>query len=320
MKILSHHITRPTRLLAFLLCSALLFSCQEKKQEEKPETTESKAENAILVVSENMEFQVQDTIPSGWNLLRYKNFSSQTHFILIDVYPEGKTLDTVRSKVIPYFDSGMKLLNEGKTEEGFAEFSKLPEWFEQVSFHGGTGLISPGQTAETMLYLEPGEYFMECYVKMENGIFHASMGMIEPFVVSEEKSGEKELSADIEITISSTEGIVFNDSIGPGDHVFSVAFKDQIVHENFAGHDVNLVRMEHDADPGVLEQWMNWVDPKGLIEPSPPGFIFLGGVNNMPAGNKGYFKAHLQPGTYALISEVPEAGKKNMLKIFTIGE
>ena len=171
-----------------------------------------------------------------------------------------------------------------------------------------------------MIYLEPGDYFMECYVKMENGIFHASMGMIEPLVVSGMNSGLDEPTADVEISISSTEGIVFNDSIGPGDHVFSVAFKDQIVHENFAGHDVNLVKMEEGADPAILEKWMNWVDPKGLIEPAPAGFTFLGGVNNMPGGNRGYFKARLEPGTYALISEVPEASKKNMLKIFTIAK
>ena len=310
--------TRVSRILLLLLIGALLSSCQEKKEAKTPETAEAKAENVIEVISENMEFQVQDTIPSGWNLFRYKNLSTQTHFIVFDKYPEGKTLDTVKSKVIPYFDSGMKLLNEGKTEEGFAEFAKLPTWFGQVSFQGGTGLVSPGKTAESIIYLEPGDYFMECYVKMENGIFHASMGMIEPFVVSGANSGLGEPTADVEISISSTEGIVFNDSIRPGEHVFSVAFKDQIVHENFAGHDVNLVKMEEGADPVILEKWMNWVDPRGLIEPAPPGFTFLGGVNNMPGGNRGYFKARLEPGTYALISEVPEASKKNMLKIFTI--
>jgi len=307
-------------ILSGLLCAVLFTACQEKKEEKQAEIKESKPGNVIEVISENMEFQVQDTLPSGWNLFRYKNQSTQTHFLLIDKYPAGKNLDSIQSKVIPYFDSGMKLLNEGKADEGFAEFGKLPEWFGQVVFHGGTGLISPGKTAETMVYLEPGEYFMECYVKMENGIFHVSMGMIKPFVVSAQPSEVKELTADVEVSVSSSEGIVFNDTIRPGDHVFSVYFKDQIVHENFAGHDVNLVRIEEGANLETLEKWMNWVDPEGLIEPSPAGFTFLGGVNNMPGGKKGYFKAHLEPGTYALISEVPEAGKKNMLKTFTIPE
>ena len=100
----------------------------------------------------------------------------------------------------------------------------------------------------------------------------------------------------------------------------SVFFKDQIVHENFAGHDINLVKLDSNASLEELENWMNWVDPKGLIEPAPPGLIFLGGVNNMPAGGRGYFTVVIEPGNYALISEVPNALSKNMLKTFVVAE
>lgn len=309
---------------AFLFLQCLLISCSgEKKTEVQPMKESSKEDEsptAIEIVTENMEFQVQDTIPSGWNLIRYKNMSSQTHFVLFDKYPEGKTLDTVREKVIPFFDSGMKLINEGNPEDGFAEFGKLPEWFGQVRFFGGNGLISPGQTSETAIYLEPGLYFIECYVKMNNGVFHASMGMIEDLVVSEEPSSYPEPEADVDIVISSTEGIVFNDSIPAGTHTFSVYFKDQIVHENFAGHDVNLVRLGENADLEALEKWMNWADPEGLIEPAPEGLLFMGGANNMPAGSKAYFKANLEPGNYVLIAEVPKARSKNMLRAFSVGD
>ena len=65
---------------------------------------------------------------------------------------------------------------------------------------------------------------------------------------------------------------------------------------------------------------MNWADPKGLITPSPEGFTFLGGVNDMPAGNTGYFEVNLKPGNYAFISEVPNALSKNMLKTFVVTE
>ena len=47
---------------------------------------------------------------------------------------------------------------------------------------------------------------------------------------------------------------------------------------------------------------------------------FLGGVNNMPAGEKGYFKVNLMPGKYILISEVPNAMTKKMLKTFEVYE
>ena len=69
-----------------------------------------------------------------------------------------------------------------------------------------------------------------------------------------------------------------------------------------------------------LEKWMNWVDPKGFIKPAPAGLNFLGGVNDMPAGYKGYFIASLKTGNYALVSEVPNALSKNMLKTFVVSD
>jgi len=288
--------------------------------QEEPTQNEAQKSNHVEIITEAMEFQMPDTIPSGWNTFIYRNLSVQTHFFAIEKYPDGITLDDVKRLVIPYFDSGMKLINEGKSEEGFAEFRKLPDWFSELKMLGGGGLISPGLVTETMIYLKPGNYFIECYIKMNDGVFHSSMGMIREFVVSEFDSGNEELKADVIIEISSTEGIVFNDSIAPGRHVLSVFFKDQIVHENFAGHDINLVKLDDSASLEELESWMNWVDPKGLIDPSPTGITFIGGVNNMPAGSKGYFTVVMEPGNYVLISEVPNALSKNMLKTFTVAE
>ena len=65
---------------------------------------------------------------------------------------------------------------------------------------------------------------------------------------------------------------------------------------------------------------MNWADPKGLIEPAPSTITFLGGVNDMPAESRGYFVATLEPGKYALISEVPETIRKKMLKTFVVSK
>ncbi len=306
-----------------LIVISILVSLQSCKTDQKKEMSEpiiEQKEQVIEIITENMDFQMPDTISSGWNTFRYKNQSPQTHFILIDKYPEGKTSEDAEKLVAPVFDNAMKLITEGKIEEGYAEFANLPEWFGEFVFEGGTGLLSPKQVGETTLNLKPGNYILECYVKMKNGVFHTSMGMTKDLVVSEINSGNKRIRADIHIEISSTEGIVFNDSIRSGKHIFSVKFKDQIAHENFVGHDVNLVKYNKDANLSVLESWMNWADPKGLIEPAPADFIFLGGVNDMPEGNIGYFTAYLEAGNYALISEVPNSSAKNMLKTFVISD
>ena len=127
-------------------------------------------------------------------------------------------------------------------------------------------------------------------------------------------------NSQIKLTISSTEGINYEGVIQQGEHIFSVEFKDQITHENFVGHDVNLVKIKDDFDISILESWVNWSDPKGLITPAPEGVTFLGGVNDSPAGSVGYFYANLEAGTYAFISEVPNTLKKGMLNVFTISD
>ncbi len=307
--------------LSLSLFAVVLISfgaCKKDKKQAEYVKSETKKEQVVEILTTHMEFQMPDTISSGWNTFRYINKSNQTHFFMIDKYPEGKTMDSVKQLVIPYFDSGMLLLNEGKQEEGFAEFGKLPSWFGEVVFMGGVALISPGLTGETTINLPSGHYFIECYVKMTNGVFHASAGMFDEFYVSEKNSGNTEAKADYALEISSTEGMVFDGEISSGTKTFSVFFKDQIMHENFAGHDVNIGKLKENADLDAIEKWMNWVDPEGLIEPAPKGVTFLGGANNMPAGSTAYFTVELKPGKYILISEVPNAGSKNLLKTFEV--
>lgn len=161
---------------------------------------------------------------------------------------------------------------------------------------------------------------MECYIKMPNGMFHSSMGMLKEFVVSNEPSGLEAPAPTATITLSSSEGISAPETLAPGEHTFEVQFKDQKPFENFVGPDVNLVRVSDGSDLAILEPWMNWANPKGLITPAPKGFIFLGGFNNSPEGTIGYFTAELHPGTYALISETPLASEKGLLKTITVSE
>ena len=187
-------------------------------------------------------------------------------------------------------------------------------------FVGGSGLLSPKQSSLTTLKLEPGNYIIECYVKMPNGKFHSNMGMVKPVVVTSEFNKHTAPDETVSITLSSTNGIILQDTIKAGKQVFMIEFEDQKVYGNFVGHDINLVMISDRADMAQLEAWMNWADPKGLITPAPEGFTFLGGVNDLPAGSKGYFEVDLSPGNYALISEVPSANEKNLLKTFTITE
>ncbi len=318
--------TSSSPLFLVFVAMTLIFSCKnDTKEKNKPIKIHKSESTAVFstprfveIVTESMEFKSVDTIPSGWNTFRYKNLSNETHFFLLDKYPEGKTIKNTITDIAPVFEKGMDLINEGKSEEGFAAFGALPEWFNAIVFSGGSGLIAPRHTAITTVKLEPGYYIMECYVKMPNGTFHTSMGMAKPLIVTEKNSGQSPPEATVNITLSGEDGISYDTPIAKGTQVFSVFVKDQKRHENFIWHDVNLVRLTASASEEALEKWMDWSHPKGLVTPVPEGVTFLGGVNDMPAGSKGYFTADLKPGTYALISEVPNTKSKNLFKVFEV--
>ena len=303
--------------MVFLITTASLFNCkQEKKQADTYSEEESKG--IIEIVTNVMDFQTVDTVAAGWNTFKYINKSTEPHFVLFDDYPEGKGEEDAKKVVAPVFEKGMQLIMEGEMEEAMAAFGELPEWFGEIVFVGGSGLISGGEENTFTLNLKPGNHVIECYVKMENGMFHTSMGMAKELWVTDEDSRNKPPEATINMSISSTEGINYEGEITKGWQTFSILYNDQIVHENFVGHDVNLVKLEDNANLEELEAWMNWSNPTGLMSPVPEGVTFLGGTNDSPAGSTQYFTANLEPGNYAFIAEVPNTKAKGMFKQFTI--
>lgn len=280
----------------------------------KPERT---FREKVDISTTAMDFEAPGQLSPGWTTFRYSNNSNEPHFFVLEKMPTGKTIANTRSEIIPVFDAAMVLINEGRREEGLAELGKLPSWFSEVIFSGGPGIISPGKIAETTVNLEPGTYIIECYVKMPNGRFHSAMGMIEEIQVSGINRMNPEPKAGLNIQISNS-GITFDARPQPGRHTFAVHFQEQKTHENFVGHDIHLVRLREGADLDELNTWMNWAQPEAFQTPAPAGIEFLGGIQEMPAGNTAYFTATLSPGNYALISEVPDPKSKNMLQTFTV--
>ncbi|MER3318040.1 MAG: hypothetical protein RIB79_07085 [Allomuricauda sp.] len=307
-------------LLTFFFLLLTLFACKTK---EKDKTTPEKKPlefGEVLISTQSMEFFVADTLYSGWNTLIYENKSPEVHFVMMDLYPEGITIENTKAELLPPFDDGMRLIMENKMDSAMVAFGNIPKWYQQVKFLGGTGLVSPKHTAKSTVYLEPGRYMMECYVKMFNGEWHTSHGMLKEIIVTNQTTELTPPTPSAIIDISSTDGLILKDSIISGNQIFQTNFIDQKVYENFVGHDINLVRYDNTASLDSLIQWMNWMNPKGLITPAPEGFTFLGGMNNLPAESKGFFEADLVPGNYVLISEVPAADEKNLMYTFSIKE
>lgn len=299
----------------------LLQGCLENQKKKEAKLISAPVDNTsgiVKVRTLGMEFNTKDTLSAGWNTIIYTNESEEVHFLLFDLYPTGKNLTDTKKDILPPFENGMKLIMEGNMDDAILAFGELPEWFQQVKYKGGTGLISPGKTAKSTVYLEPGLYIMECYVKMADGTWHTSHGMYKQIIVTDNRTLLQPTKATAEINISSTKGIVVKDSLSSGQQSFKVLFEDQKVYEHFLGHDINLVRYDDSAELPELLEWMNWMNPMGLRSPAPKGFTFLGGMNNLPGGATGYFEAELTPGNYILVSEVPDADDKELYYKFSI--
>ena len=273
------------------------------------------------ILVRGMAFEAPAEVPAGWVTFRLRNESAMTHFAVVERMPEGKGAAEQQAEVAPVFQEGMNLLNAGDGAGAMEAFGALPAWFGEIRFLGGPGFTSQGRTCDATVELEPGTYLLECYVKTD-GVFHSYnpspevYGMVHEFTVTADTSGAVPPTADLAVAISAVGGITAPTTVPAGDHVVEVTFTDQKVHENFVGHDVHVARIEDEAVLETLEAWMDWSGPTGLETPSP--VVFLGGLNEMPAGSVGYFTLSLEPGTYVWISEVPGTSAKGMLRLFTV--
>ena len=305
-------------LSALLILVLVAAGCQSG--EDHAENVDSDSPRVVDLTIDGLTISGPDRINPGWNTFRVTNNSEMTHFMLFDKIPDS--LDVWDHKdVAGVFQEGMNLINAGDMEAAFAVFGGLPAWYQDVVFWGGPGFIGPKQTFEVTMFVPEGRYVIECYVKTA-GVFHSytsvenALGMVHQLDVSGEPTANVPPEADLAVRISSTDGIVMAGEPVAGEHLISVEYLDQIVHESFLGHDVHLVRMDGDLTLEELAPWMNYLNPDGLETPAPA--IFQGGINEMPAGQTAFFTATLEPGRYALIAETPDAVAKNMAIEFTV--
>jgi hypothetical protein len=281
----------------------------------------SQADNAspsissvVEVIAADFTFAMPSEIPSGWVTFEMRNEGREHHFFLLNLLPDGKTLEEYQAEVATPFDSVWHALNTGsvdKAEAGQMLGSLLPEWYASVRQMGGTGLTAPGRTARTTANLEPGLYVMECYVKTPDGTFHTSLGMQRQITVTDTDSGGSAPEADVNISLSNFQ-ILVEGEVTPGEHTVAVHFQ---AHPEFGlGNDIHLVRLDDEVSLDDVILWMDWMNIGGLRSPAPASF--LGGTQEMPIGHTAYFTVDLEPGRYAWIAESTAA--QGMVKQFTV--
>jgi hypothetical protein len=303
------------------LAALLLTGCQPAEVTET-ETAESPAEqlaatdpSIVDIKAVDFAFEAPNEIASGWVTFRFANEGSQEHFALLWKLPQGKTIDDYSAEVGEVFGSIWERYEAGEIDRdgtGAALGEELPEWFfTEAVASGGPALTEGGATSETTVFLEPGTYVAECYVKSPEGVWHNLMGMMQEITVTTEANDASPPEADVEMTLSNYQ-IVIEGALVAGSQTVAVHVED--TPEGFMAHDINLFRIDDEAQLAEIVEWMDWMDLQGFRAPA-PGYS-LGGVEHLAAGSVGYFTVELEPGLYAWISE--GYGARDMTQTFVV--
>lgn len=297
------------RALSLIPLFALVpLACQEVPEREEPGEAveastapeESTALPVVAIRTTDYSFHAPSEIRSGWNSLTMTNEGQEPHFLVLWKLPEGKTFDDYVKEV---YDPFMDLF--GKYKSGtidrdtlLAELGPaLPEWLDlTVMGQGGVGLVSPGRTGITTVDIPAGNYVMECYMVDAKGQAHNKLGMLRPLVVTAEVTGAEPPSTPTELRLSN-DGMELQGELRSGEQTIAVTVTE--APQGFLGHDAHLARLDDDASLDRIVEWMSWID--GMNPPAPAEF--LGGAEQVPAGDTTFVTVTLEPGRYAWISE-----------------
>jgi len=255
----------------------------------------------IEIKATNYAFTAPPKFPSGWVTLRFDNQAPETHFMILWRLPADKSFDDWVVDVSNPFNELYRDYRAGTLNQ--AEFfeqlgSALPDWFGSAQPMGGPGFTAPDRISQTTVFLEPGDYVMECYVraKDEGDTFHSKHGMLRPLIVTGEVAAEAPPEADIEITLSNY-AIRVEGEMSAGEHTVRVRVEEDP--EGLIKHNVQLAKLDDDTAAEDVASWLDWVD--AMLPPAPAEF--LGGAGQRLAGSESYLTVTLEPGRYAWVSE-----------------
>lgn len=282
--------------------------------------TSSAGPAVVNVTAEHLDFELsRNQMASGWTTFLFKNHSQHAHFFLIEKLPlfdrdgdgvaeQMRLADYITDLAKPFQNLMDDMIGRAPSFPG----SEFGAW--GVEYLGGSGITGAGETSQVTVWLDPGLYVIECYVKSSDGTFHAIGGMTEELRVGARANhAGPPPRPSLRLTLSIEHGIEVEGSIDrPGTHTVEVYFESQQYYANFVQHDVNLVRIDGDTNLERVAAWMDWRlvpstpyynDFGGMTTPAPA--TFLGGAQEQPAGTTAYFTVHLEKGDYAWIGELP---------------
>ena len=266
--------------------------------------------NMVEIIGLDYAFEAPDEIPSGWTTFRFSNIGDEPHFFVPLIVTGGRSYENVVREIYPELTGIWYTYRDGEIsfEEAYAKLDELYPEDWGYEYRGGSGILAPGLTSEVTLYFEPGSYILECYVKTEDGDYHADEGMMRELIVTEAQTAGQPPEPDIEITLRNFE-MTIDGKFTPGRHTVAVHAAGGY------GQNVHLARLEPDTDAKTVSGWMHWFHIEGLQVPPPATFV--GGMHRLQEGATGYFTVDLEPGRYVFVSGF-EFDEQRVMKDLTI--
>ncbi len=205
----------------------------------------------------------------------------------------------------------LKLVNNG-TQPHQAQFARLnpgvtseqvvnelidkrqeAQAFSLLTFVGGPDTISPGNGQEALLDLQAGNYALICLVSGSDGLPHIDKGMIHFLTISPATISQPLPQADGEIVIQDHQYLLPPTLTQPRTSTLKVE------NQGTEPHELNIVRLA--SGKSAQDVLAFFRHPSG-----PPPFEACGGMATLAPGTSGWITVHLEPGTYAALSAVPD--------------
>lgn len=263
---------RPAR-ASVLLLAALLLSCDRTPP---PPAAQTQA-TALRIVTTDYAFTAPDTVPAGLTNMVMVNQGKEPHQAVVFRADSVKTQAEVQAALMS---------------------PTIPSW---INVPGGPNGAMPGDSANTMATLTPGNYWLVCFLSGADGKPHFAKGMLKSFVVKPAGMAMAMPAGDVTIT---TKDFAFEvtPAITAGTHTI------RMVNAGPQLHEIGVFKLAPGATMATVQAWV-----KGGMKGMPP-MMPVGGIAGLTMGQTANFTATFAKGDYVLLCFVPDAkdGKSHL--------
>lgn len=229
------------------------------------------APQVIDVSAGDYFYTMADTVPAGATTFRLATTGQEMHHVQLVRLDDGHTMEELMTAM------------QGGPE---------PAW---AHFVGGPNAPAPNATTSSVtLDLTPGTYAVLCMIPSPDGAPHVAKGMSKRLVVTPSTAETALPTVTARMTLTDYD-FVLDAPLTAGSQVIEV--------KNTAAqpHEVFIAKLAPGKTAAELLQWLEKMD-------GPPPGAPMGGTVGLSNGMTNYVHADLEPGEYALICFLPDAG------------